>query len=180
MVAKTQILSLSPLYRVWQFVQALSARPLSPAERRQISVHLTPDQLALFDRMGTHDQRHSLQVLRTLLEDGQAQPDLLAAALLHDVGKARYPLRLWERPLVVLTRSFRPQIVRRWGREPAPRGWKRPFIIYEQHPVWGAEMAAAANCSPLAVELIRRHHEPAGDSIDDRLLADLQAADNAN
>ena len=185
MVAKTHLLSLSPLYRTWQFFQALTARPLAPAELQTISVRLNPAQLALFRRMEIRDQRHSYQVMRTLQANGHECDDLLVAALLHDGGKARYPLRLWERPLVVLLRWFRPQSATRWGRNSLPQGWKRPFVIDEQHPTWGAEMAAAAGCTPLTVQLIQRHQERPGSdqsnpSWEDQLLAALRAADDAN
>ena len=38
--------------------------------------------------MSVSDQRHSLNVMRTLRRQGHTEPDLLAAALLHDVGKS--------------------------------------------------------------------------------------------
>jgi putative nucleotidyltransferase with HDIG domain len=135
--------------------------------------------------MSANDQRHSLQVLRILGEMGETDHDLLTAALLHDVGKALHPLRLWERPMVVLIRQWRPATAVRWGRQAGhePWGWKRPFVIYEQHPTWGAEMAQAAGCSPLTVWLIRWHQDqPETDAPDNKteLLVALQRADNAN
>jgi len=57
------------------------------------------------------DQRHSLAVLRTLLEWGETHPALLQAALLHDVGKAAAPLSPWERALLVLTEALCPALL---------------------------------------------------------------------
>jgi hypothetical protein len=161
MVTKVEIPHHPPLYRVWQFIQALTARRLTPAEWQEVSSLLTLPQQGLFRRMETNDQRHSLQVLRTLVKEGENRHDLLVAALLHDVGKSRHPLRLWERPVVVLARLFRPALVIRWGQSAGDHdwGWRRPFVVYEQHPAWGAQMAAAAGCSPLTVWLIRWHQE---------------------
>ena len=150
----------STLYRVSQFFRALTARDLVPEEWDEVSSVLSPSQLRLFQRMTIGDQRHSLQVMQTLATKGNTNRDLLVATLLHDVGKSFYPLRLWERPVVVLIRHFRPESAVLWGR-PTEReswGWKRPFVVYEQHPVWGADMAEAAGCSPLTVWLIRWHH----------------------
>jgi len=148
------------LYRVHQFIQALAAQPLTPRERERVASILPASQQVLFGRMSASDQRHSLQVMQTVTAQGESDADLLAAALLHDLGKSFYPLRLWERPAVVLIRHLRPLAADRWGRqtEGEPLGWRRPFVIYEQHAVWGARMAEAAGCSPRTVWLIRWHH----------------------
>ncbi len=148
------------LYRVYQFFQALTARRLSSQEREQVASLLAPSQQALFGRMNAGDQRHSLHVMQSLLAEKRTGPDLLAAALLHDVGKSFHPLRLWERPVVVLIRHYRPEAAVYWGRQPGKKywGWTRPFVIYEQHADWGAKMAEDAGCSPLTVWLIRWHH----------------------
>lgn len=187
MIAKAQGSRRHPLYRIGQFLQALTARPLTGSEWKEISPILSSAQQALFRRMPTNDQRHSFQVMRFLVRAQEENHDLLAAALLHDVGKSRYPLRLWERPIVVLARLYRPIIASRWGGQVSGvnKGWKRPFVIYEQHPEWGAEMAASAGCSPLTVWLIRYHQEPAerlksGNKAEIALLWALQRADNAN
>jgi hypothetical protein len=148
------------LYRVYQFFQALTAQKLTLHEKELISSLLTASQQTLFQRMITSDQRHSLHVMQTLAAKSNNNPDLLVAALLHDVGKSFHPLRLWERPVVVLIRHYRPGAAVRWGRQPGVKfwGWKRPFVIYEQHPEWGAKMAKEAGCSPLTIWLIRWHH----------------------
>ncbi len=134
--------------------------------------------------MPATDQRHALKVLRTLRTMGQTNQDLLAAALLHDVGKSRYRLRLWERPAVVVMRAWLPAAAQRWGKGSATT-WKRPFVIYEQHSGWGAEIAAAAGCSPLTVWLIREHQRdsagPAAPGTQKaELLRALQQADSVN
>ena len=183
MVTETHSIRRSPFYRAWQFFRALTARPLEATEWQSVSALLSPAQQNLFQQMRRRDQRHSYQVMRMLAQRGQSDPDLLTAALLHDVGKSRYPLILWEQPAVVLIRNFRPNTAVQWGNG-TPRGWKRPFVVYQRHAVWGAEMAAAAGCSPPVVELIR-HHQSKLDDVDIeserlKLLGLLQAADSAN
>jgi putative nucleotidyltransferase with HDIG domain len=168
-----------PFHRVWQFLRALTARPLTVAEQREVAAILSPAQQALFWQMSATDQRHSLNVVRTLIATGATARDLLVAALLHDVGKSRHHLHLWERVMVVVIRAFGPSAASRWGNEHA-NGWRRPFVIYQQHPHWGAEMALAAGCSPVTVQLIRDHHDRGGDQADSKLLRVLQQADSAN
>lgn len=172
-------------YRARQFWFALTATP-DPNQLAQARQVLSPALMALFQRMQAGEQAHSLAIFCQLCEQNETQEDLLVAALLHDVGKGRYPLRLWERVLIVLARVFVPERVKAWG-SGEPRGWKRAFVVAERHPAWGAELAAAAGASPLAVSIIRRHQEPLlpaavgrgeGPSLEDRLLHRLQLLDN--
>ena len=176
------------LYRTSQFWQALRS-VTTPQDFRFASSVLTPAQLELFTQMPGSDQAHSLRVLKALLTQGDDYPDLWIAALLHDVGKSIYPLRLWERILIVLVGSLCPACVQRWGRampgvSPIAPRWRRAFVVAVQHPQWGADLAAKAGASPLTVALIRRHHEKleslreADAGSEDGLLARLQAVDN--
>ena len=149
---------------------------------------LTPEQFRLFLRLQPSEQAHSLKILHALLADGQAHPDLLAASLLHDVGKSRFPLKTWERVMIVLGQVFLPGQFSRWGtpqtenwRVSQSGAWKRPFIVARQHPAWGADMAAGVGASNLLMELIRRHQDelpvyPASEA--DRLLAILKKYDD--
>ncbi len=168
-------------YRFRQGVRALVAwlRPVDDALARQ---YLTPPLYDLYRHMRRAERQHSLRVLRDLLAAGHTHPDLLTAALLHDVGKSRVRFSLPEKVLVVLVKAAAPQRFRAWSAGPA-HGWRLPFAVSEQHPAWGAEMAAAAGASPLTVTLIRRHAEPLSDPPHDeteRLLLALQTVDNQN
>lgn len=141
---------------------------------------LSPAQLLLFRRMQPAEQVHAYQVYKRLAADGQASPELLQAALLHDVGKILYPLSIFERVLVVVAKRLFRQAAMEWAKGPA-RGWRRPFVVAEQHATWGADLAAQAGASPRTVELIRRHQEAAPENPAAGLelqLAALQAADD--
>lgn len=169
-------------YRLGQFWRNMTAAPLPPEALEVVTAVLTTEELALFHRFSLSDQQHSYRVLCTLQVAGQTDPSLLTAALLHDVGKSRISLKVWERSLAVLLEMMLPQRVKVWGQGKA-RGWQRPFVVKTQHPAWGAEMVAAAGGDPLAVALIRRHQDELGetaDSPEDQLLRLLQWADNQN
>ncbi len=169
------------MYRFRQGVRALLAwlRPVDDALARQ---YLTPPLYELYRRMRRSERQHSLRLLRDLLAAGHTHPDLLTAALLHDVGKSRVRFSLPEKVLVVLVKAGAPRRYRAWSNGPA-QGWRLPFAVSEQHPLWGAEMAAAAGASPLTATLIRRHAEaltsPPRDETE-RLLLALQEVDNRN
>ena len=56
-------------------------------DRALAAAMLAPPQFAAFRRLPAADQRHAAAVLRLLLAEGARDPDLLVAALLHDLGK---------------------------------------------------------------------------------------------
>ncbi|MGD8850543.1 MAG: HD domain-containing protein, partial [Anaerolineales bacterium] len=137
---------------------------------------------ALFKRMEPADQAHSIRVYRSLLEQGHSDPDLLTAALLHDVGKSLVTPNIWERVFYVLANRIAPGQVLRWG-EAEASGWKRAFVIARKHPVWGADLARNHGATPAAVRLIKHHQDTDTALQDDQLayhLSLLQAADSGN
>jgi hypothetical protein len=171
------------VYRTEQFRKYLGIRA-APLDLLQAQEILTPAQMTLFLRLQPGEQAHSLEVLQRLHAQGETDPDLQTAALLHDVGKVRFPLRVGERVWIVLAQKLLPGRFRTWGvaqgaldRRP---WWERASAVAAQHPAWGAELAQAADCSKRAVSLIRRHQEPAPldpQNEEDQLLARLQAMD---
>lgn len=171
------------LYRVWQFGQYLGAR-LGPEEQQTVETLLGPGLADLFRRMTPGEQAHSVRVMQTLIARGQTDRNLIVAALLHDVGKTRAPLRLWERIAVVLCRKAAPGLAERWGRAASePRGLRRPFVFAQRHAAWGAEMAERAGAPARAVTLIRRHQTPPTApprSEEDRMIAALRQADEGS
>lgn len=168
-------------YRIRQLRNNLTAGPLTAGARAEIVEQLTPAERDLFFRFTHADQWHSYRVLRTLREAGYNHPDLLTAALLHDVGKIRCPLSIWDRTFIVVGGALFPTRADRWAGGSLD-SWRRPFVARAQHPAWGAEMAIEAGVRPAVVEMIRRHQDrTTGDENEtDRLLAILQWADDQN
>ena len=174
-------------YRVRQFAQAVGAWfQTEEAEDGMVTSSLPSGAVTLFRAMPRNDRRHALRVVRALEARGRAEQDLVAAALLHDVGKSgRQPgtgrksgrVRLWHRVATVLMRVVWPGLLERIGRDSRLGSWRYPFYVQLHHAVIGALLAEQAGCSSRTADLIRRHEDQeavAGDP----LLAALQKADN--
>ena len=171
-------------YRVRQFWAVLNSTQPSDRDLAPARSVLTEQQMALFTRLQSSEQTHSLRVLKTLQDQGERHPDLLTAALLHDIGKIYHPLCIWERVIIVLAKRIAPKKMQAWGAA-HPRGWKRSFVVAHMHPSWGAELAREAGTTPLAVKLIQNHQEVIStlaekSSVSKKLLTTLQKADNLN
>ncbi|MGC9356456.1 MAG: HD domain-containing protein [Anaerolineae bacterium] len=159
-------------YRVTQFLFTLLAS-LSQPDVAYAKKHLAPPRVSLFLSMPRAEQHHGIAIARALEMQGYRSPHLLAAALLHDVGKTRAPLRIWDRVLVVLGEHFFPERAEAWSRG-EPRGLRRGFVVRRKHPAWGADLTEETGASPRTVHLIRNHHLPPKD---DEELKALQAVD---
>jgi hypothetical protein len=163
-------------YRTRQFWNALSGSRRR-FETEALLPFLLPSQIVLFRRMQPSEQNHAYQIFERLKASGQTDPDLMAAAFLHDAGKVLYPLSLLDRVVIVLGKRFFQRRTRRWSDGPLSR-LRRPFVVAAHHPAWGAALAEQAGASPRTIDLIRRHQDIP--SIDDPLLAALQSADDEN
>lgn len=168
-------------YRTKQFLTDINPPELSETEWEEIGRWLSSRERALFEQYSQSDQAHAFSVLCTLRQAGHHQPQLLAAALLHDIGKSRFRISVWDRVWPVLLKKAFPALYQKWG-DAKPVGWKRPFVIIKQHPEWGAKMATEVGSHPQTVSLIRRHQDKLGkiETEEDELLAHLQWADNQN
>lgn len=161
------------MHRVAQFIGHLTAR-VEPAEEAGAR-HLLPESAwPLFAAMPTVDRRHALDVAGRLLAAGQTDPDLLAAAMLHDAAKG-HRMRLWHRVAGVLLGAIAPRSLARLA-SPDERSWRYPFHLYLHHSALSAEAAVRAGCSRRAADLIRGSSEPS----DALILAALRRADEAS
>ena len=140
-------------------------------ERAALASWVTPLQLEVFDAMHVADQRHGLDVVRTLRADGVTDPEVLIAGLLHDAGKGG--TGVWPRVAYSLAQAYGPVIWR--GARVLP-GFQSSLERLRDHAETSAGMAAAAGCSPRTVELIRHQDAP----IDPVAGRQLQLADEAN
>jgi hypothetical protein len=157
------------IYRLRQVRQQSGfVAPLSSSDNMEVARWLASDALALFKTMSTADQQHSLRVCRGLQAHGCTDADMLAAALLHDVGKGQGRVPFWTRPAIVLGKACAPALLHRltvpprYLTETALPHWRRSLSNAWWHAEVGAELAARAGLSERAVLYIRTHHQPDG------------------
>lgn len=134
---------------------------------------LLPTERRLWEAMPGPDRRHSAAVARRVesaLGDDARRP-VLAAALLHDVGKATSGLRTFGRVVATLTAAA-------VGR-PRAAAWDSAIGRYLRHDQLGAAQLEAAGSDPLTVAWTREHHQPESTwSVPTAVGAALKAADD--
>jgi hypothetical protein len=144
-----------------RFFGFLRARPLAPSEQRFVAATLSPALADLFFSQPYQDQRHAFDVAAHFHD-----PEILEAALLHDVGKAGSGLGAVGRSLATVWGSTGLPVRGRWS-------------LYLAHGRLGADMLAARKAAPLTVSFARHHPGPVPEGIDARQWHALAAADDA-
>ena len=171
----------SPVHLVRRFVGSLRPGGPKPADREWVEAVLLPAELELWSRMPGPDRRHSAGVARRVeraLGDEATRP-VLAAALLHDVGKLDAHLRTYGRVVATLagaTVRHDEVVIRQWT---TTSGFTRRVGLYLSHPRLGADLLRMAGSDPLTVAWAGEHHLPADEwSVEPAVAAALHAADD--
>ncbi|WP_019009618.1 HDIG domain-containing metalloprotein [Deinococcus aquatilis] len=139
--------------KVRRLSRSMSTRAAHP-EDIWATEYLTPEEARVYRAMDARDRDHACRVTRHLLRDHpSAEPELIAAALLHDCGKSLRPYYVVERVLVGL-------IPNRLARLLPPVG---AIGIRANHPELGAQLLARAGARPRVARLVARHHHSVGD-----------------
>lgn len=158
-----------------------SLRPGGPraAEEAWAQAQLLPSEVALWCRMRGADRRHAARVAREVERalGAEATRPVLAAALLHDVGKIESRLGVYGRVVATLCGMVA-------GRETARhwtlgRGFTRRVGLYLLHPDLGGDLLGMAGSHPTTEAWAREHHRPPDQwTVDPDIGAALKAADD--
>lgn len=122
---------------------------------------LSGPELELWQQMSGPDRRHSVGVARRVERSlgHEAGKEVLAAALLHDVGKTVARLRTYGRVVATVSAAVAGhEMAYSWSRS---RGFVRRVGLYLRHPELGGDLLALAGSDPLTVAWTREHHLPA-------------------
>lgn len=128
------------LHLVRRFFGFLTARPLSPIEQVFVNESINSELRELFYTQRMEDQRHAVDVASRVAGD----PDVIEAALLHDIGKTQIRLGAVQRSLATLWFATSLPI---WG------DWLR----YRDHGPIGATLLETHGAGTLAISFARYH-----------------------
>ena len=169
----------SPSHLVRRFFGSL--RPGGPGRDAEawVEERLLPAELALWQRMSGADRRHAVGVAERVERSlgHQATRPVIAAALLHDVGKIESGLGTYGRVVATLSAKVAGAgMATVWRKQ---RGYARRVGLYLQHDEIGGDMLELAGSDPLTVAWAREHHHPKADWTVDPVIGDaLKAADD--
>jgi hypothetical protein len=144
-------------YRARQFWQAIFPR-INSEELNWALNKLPPTAASLFMQQSLTEQRHAIDVAYDLWLTHAEYPNLIIAALLHDCGKSRYPLNVWERIYIVLLQRA-PLKARERLLQSRPL-FSSPLRTALDHPIWGATLALELGLDDEIIALIQYHHNP--------------------
>ncbi len=130
-----------------RFFGSLSRREPATSDTAWAMEAMLPGEQALWASMSVADRRHAVGVARGVADmlGADATRPVLAAALLHDVGKVHSNLGTFARAFATLLNRH--------------RGESR-FARYRRHSDIGAAMLSSAGSDELTVAWAREHHLP--------------------
>jgi hypothetical protein len=133
-----------------------------PEQTHWAESQLLEREVGLWRRMSGPDRRHAVGVTRRVerMLGEEATRPILAAALLHDVGKCEAGVGTYGRVIATVSGAVigRDQgTIQDWTRT---RGFTRKVGLYLQHPKLGGDLLAMAGSDPLTEAWAREHHLP--------------------
>jgi hypothetical protein len=158
---------LQPTHRARRFFGSLSSSAPSDEDAAWADAWLSEREAVAFRRMAPVDRRHAIGVARavvahldrlSLAEDDPEARWIVAAALLHDVGKSVAGLGTYGRAVATLSGWVGGHdMAASWA---DTRGFTRKVGLYLQYPELGADLLRMAGSDERVVAWAAQHHEP--------------------
>lgn len=162
-----------------RFVGSLRPGGPSATDQAWVDAQLLPRERALWARMPGPDRRHAAGVARSVERalGHEASRPVLAAALLHDVGKVESGLRTHGRVVATMCGKVAgPAMAHTWRKQ---RGYARKVGLYLLHAELGGDLLELAGSHPITVAWAREHHLPRDEWTVPTAVGDaLKAADD--
>ena len=149
-----------------RFFDVLTSKPLSISERAAVDSWLTADMAEVFFEQMTADQRHGYHAALSVISDGRSDSDVIAAALMHDIGKRHAHFGVIGRSVTSIMMLLRLPLTRR-------------MLLYKDHGRSGARDLTRLGAPPLAIEFALHHQGERPKTIESQLWEILISADQA-
>ena len=155
-------MSLRPVHRVRRFFASIVPGRPSDDDLAWAGSFLSEDEQRLFAKMAATDQRHLVGVAKAVERHGvDGQPPqkwVMAAALLHDVGKTVAGLGTYGRVVATLSEAVGgASMANAWTES---SGFTRKVGLYLKYPGLGADLLQLADSDELVVAWAAEHHLP--------------------
>ena len=155
-------MSIRPVHRVRRFFASVVPGRPSDADLAWAGSFLNDDERRLFAKMAATDQRHLVGVAKAVERHGVdgRSPDqwVMAAALLHDVGKTVAGLGTYGRVVATLSEAVGgASMAAAWTES---SGFTRRVGLYLQYPALGADLLRLAGSDERVVAWAAEHHLP--------------------
>ena len=154
----------SPAHLFARFFDVATARRLKPSERAAVSAWLTPSTEEVFFSQDDADQRHGHHAAQSVVASGVDDPDVIMAALLHDVGKRHARLGLIGRTIASLLILLHLPMPER-------------MALYRDHGLSAARELGALGVPSVVIDFALHHHGTRPPTIEPSVWDVLVAAD---
>lgn len=156
-----------PVHWAGRFLRSLWPGGPDPAEMEWAASWLSEREVAMMRRMSDNDRRHAVAVARgvdaalalpgapELAEDESRA--VIAAALLHDVGKTVAGLGTYGRVVATLSGLVAGDYAEAWQQT---SGFTRKVGLYLRYTELGADLLEVNEAHPWVVAWSREHHHP--------------------
>ena len=144
------------MYRVKQFFWGLLSL-YKKTDDKFIAKFLNKDEIEMFKKLKINDQHHCIRVCKEALEVNDSfelkidQYKLGKAALLHDIGKIKLHLNLFEKSIIVILDKLTKGYIRKFDNI-------KQINIYFNHPKIGYYMLKEKGYSEELLEVVKYHH----------------------
>ena len=166
-----------PRHLARRFLGSLRPGGPSSTEEAWATGYLLAGEADLWRSMSGADRRHAVAVARRVDRVlGSPERPVLAAALLHDVGKVRSGLGTPGRVVATVVGAVAADRTARWA---TSDGFRGRIGRYLRHPQEGAALLETAGSDPFTVAWATEHHrDPGRWTVDHRPAEALRAADD--
>ncbi|MEG0006314.1 MAG: HD family phosphohydrolase [Clostridium sp.] len=137
-------------YRVGQFFKAIFSK-LTDEDRGFINKYLLPSDRDIFNKLPTHEKKHSINVARYVMENNNVDDNIIRATLLHDVGKINSGLNPFFKGAIVIMDGISPSITKKLN-------FIKPVRVYYNHPSIGGKIYRDRD--EFVAFIIENHHNP--------------------